>query len=51
LKGDATSGILPAGKVCGLVHKVITVKKIIEEMVNSVRKMPTFAADWRENDE
>ena len=34
LKGDTTAGILPAGQISGLVHKVLTAKEIIEEMVN-----------------
>ena len=34
LKGDTAAGILPAGQISGLVHKVLTVKEIIEEMVN-----------------
>ena len=34
LKGDTTAGILPAGQISGLVHEVLTVKEIIEEMVN-----------------
>ena len=34
LKGDTTAGILPAGQISGLVHKISTAKEIIEEMVN-----------------
>ena len=34
LRGDTTAGILPAGQISGLVHKVLTAKEIIEEMVS-----------------
>jgi enoyl-[acyl-carrier protein] reductase II len=34
LKGDTTAGILPAGQISGLVHKVLTAKEIIEEMMS-----------------
>jgi enoyl-[acyl-carrier protein] reductase II len=34
LKGDTAAGILPAGQISGLVHKVLTAKEIIEEMVS-----------------
>ncbi len=33
LKGDLNAGILPAGEVTGLIHEVLTVQEIIEEMV------------------
>jgi enoyl-[acyl-carrier protein] reductase II len=34
LKGDADAGVLPAGQIAGLVHNVLSVKEIIEEMVS-----------------
>lgn len=34
LKGNTTAGILPAGQISGLVREVLTVKEIIEKMVN-----------------
>ncbi len=34
LKGDTSAVILPAGQISGLVHKVLTAKEIIEEMVS-----------------
>lgn len=34
LRGDTTAGILPAGQISGLVHKVLTAKEIIEEMIS-----------------
>jgi NAD(P)H-dependent flavin oxidoreductase YrpB (nitropropane dioxygenase family) len=34
LKGDADAGVLPAGQIAGLVHNVLSVKEIIEEMMS-----------------
>jgi enoyl-[acyl-carrier protein] reductase II len=34
LMGDADAGVLPAGEISGLIHKVLSVKEIIEEMVS-----------------
>jgi len=34
LKGDADAGVLPAGQISGLIHNVLSVKEIIEEMVS-----------------
>jgi enoyl-[acyl-carrier protein] reductase II len=34
LKGDTSAGILPAGQISALVHKVLSAKEIIEEMVS-----------------
>jgi enoyl-[acyl-carrier protein] reductase II len=34
LNGDADAGVLPAGQISGLIHNVLSVKKIIEEMVS-----------------
>jgi enoyl-[acyl-carrier protein] reductase II len=33
LKGDAAAGVLPAGQISGLIHNILSVKEIIEEMV------------------
>ncbi len=33
LKGDINAGVLPAGEVVGLIHEVLTVKQIIDEMI------------------
>jgi hypothetical protein len=33
LKGNLDAGVLPSGEVAGLVHSVMTVQEIIEEMV------------------
>ncbi len=32
LNGDAEAGVLPAGQICGLIHNVLSVREIIEEM-------------------
>ncbi len=34
LKGETSAGILPAGQISSLVHKVLTANEIIEEMVS-----------------
>jgi NAD(P)H-dependent flavin oxidoreductase YrpB (nitropropane dioxygenase family) len=34
LKGDSDAGVLPAGQISGLIHNVLSVKEIIEEMVS-----------------
>jgi NAD(P)H-dependent flavin oxidoreductase YrpB (nitropropane dioxygenase family) len=34
LKGDTSTGILPAGQISSLVHKILTAKEIIKEMVS-----------------
>ncbi|MGD8519923.1 MAG: nitronate monooxygenase [Desulfobacterales bacterium] len=34
LKGDADAGVLPAGQISGLIHNVLSVKEIIEEMMS-----------------
>jgi enoyl-[acyl-carrier protein] reductase II len=34
IKGDMEAGILPAGQITGLIHEILPVKKIIEEMVS-----------------
>ena len=33
LKGDSEAGILPAGQIAGLVHDVLSVRAIVQEMV------------------
>jgi enoyl-[acyl-carrier protein] reductase II len=33
IKGDLGAGVLPAGEVTGLIHRISSVKEIIEEMV------------------
>lgn len=34
LRGEADAGVLPAGQISGLIHNVLSVKEIIEEMVS-----------------
>jgi enoyl-[acyl-carrier protein] reductase II len=34
LRGDADAGVLPAGQISGLIHNVLSVKEIIEEMMS-----------------
>jgi enoyl-[acyl-carrier protein] reductase II len=34
LRGDADAGVLPAGQISGLIHSVLSVKEIIEEMMS-----------------
>ncbi len=33
VKGDLEAGVLPAGQVCGLIHRVTSVAEVVEEMV------------------
>jgi hypothetical protein len=33
LEGDAGAGVLPAGQISGVIHNVLSVREIIEEMV------------------
>lgn len=33
IKGDLEAGVLPAGQIAGLIHEILPVKDIIEEMV------------------
>jgi len=33
IKGNLEAGILPAGQVTGMVHDIVSVREVIEEMV------------------
>ena len=36
ITGDLSAGVLPAGEVSGLIHEILPVKQIVEEMVKGV---------------
>jgi NAD(P)H-dependent flavin oxidoreductase YrpB (nitropropane dioxygenase family) len=33
IKGNIEAGILPAGQISGMVHDILSVREVIEEMV------------------